>query len=333
MLRFYREQDADPAALATGQVAVIGYGGLGRPMALNLRDSGLAVTVGNIADTYRQTARRDGFDPAPISAAAAAADLVFVLLPDAVIPGCFAAEIAPALRPGTAVCFASGYALAYGLVRVPDGNDVLLFAPRMPGTSVRSTYLDGTGYVSCLSVEADATGRARDRLLALALAGGGLRRGAYQLNAVNEAALDLLVEQTLGVYLGLCIQSVFRLGTDAGLPAEALVLELYMSGEMSRTFDGFAREGFYSSLGGHSLTALYGGFVRTQDADGAEMERMVSAALKDITSGGFARRFQEELAAGAPLLEVIRGFVAEPSPMSEAESRVRAVLGNGNGGP
>jgi ketol-acid reductoisomerase len=326
-LRFYRDCDADPAALAGHRVAVVGFGTLGRSVALNLRDSGLSVIIGNIADAYRDQAIADGFTPVPIATAVAQADDILVLLPDAVIAGCFAREIVPCLRPGNAVCFASGYALAFGLITPPPDVDVLVLAPRMPGRLVRRAYLDGTGFISCLSVAADASGQARARLLGLAQAAGSLRRGAFELPAASEALLDLLVEQTVGVYLGLGIQLAFRIGLEAGLPAEALVLELYMSGEMARTMDAFADEGLSRSVGCHSLTALYGGFTRTTEVDNAGLERMFRATLRDISSGGFARRYQDEVAAGAPVLTAIRELLDRPSPMSDAEANVRKALG------
>ncbi len=123
---FYREADADPDALSGQTVTVVGYGNLGRSMALNLRDSGLAVSVGNADDSYRPTALADGFAVAGIAEAVATADVVFVLIPDEVIPEVFGEQIGPSLRPGTCVCFASGYVLALclgGAGRHRQGQD------------------------------------------------------------------------------------------------------------------------------------------------------------------------------------------------------------------
>src|SRR4030042_907778 len=171
---FYREQDADPAALTGECVAVIGYGNLGRSMALNLRDSGLKVVVGNIDDPYRRVAADDGFEVLDIADAVEAAQLVYILTPDEALPSCFAADMRPHLRPGQALAFASGYALAFGLLDLPAGIDVLLLAPRMLGEEVRRSYLEGGGFFGYISVEQDASGRALDRLLGLAAAPGGL---------------------------------------------------------------------------------------------------------------------------------------------------------------
>jgi|SRR5579859_309553 len=323
---FFGIGDADPGALAGHRVAVVGYGTLGRSLALNLRDSGVPVIIGNAADAYRDRAASDGFTPVPIAEAVTAADEILVLLPDAVIGDCFQREIGPALRGGSAICFASGYALTFGLVAPDPDVDVLLLAPRLPGELVRRAYLEGTGFISCLSVEADATGQAKRRLLALAAATGSLRRGAFALSARDETVLDLLVEQTLGVYLGLGIQLAFRIGVEAGLPAEALVMELYMSGEISSTMDAFARDGLFRSVSSHSMTALYGGFARSSEIDGEALETMFRATLADIRGGGFARRLQDEMAAGAPTITAIRDILNSPNPISAAEANVRAAL-------
>ena len=328
-LKFHFEGDADPSALAGQRIAVIGYGNLGRSLALNLRDSGVPVVVGNAADAYRDQALADGFAPCPIAEAAAAADVAFVLLPDVVIGDCCEREINPALRRGSALCFASGYALTFALVAPPEGVDVIILAPRMPGELVRGAYLDGTGFVSCLAVEADATGTARSRLLALAHATGALRRGAFELSASGETLLDLLVEQTVGVYLGLGIQLAFNVGVAAGLPAEALVLELYMSGELSRTMESFADQGLFASISKHSQTALYGGFVRTSRIDGPALESAFRETLADIRDGGFARRFRDEMVAGSPTISAIREILGSPGPIPDAEASVRQALGFG----
>jgi ketol-acid reductoisomerase len=231
------------------------------------------------------------------------------------------------LRPGAAIAFASGYVLAYGLIEVPDFIDVLMLAPRMLGEEVRRSYLDGTGFFGYVSVEQDASGEATRRLLALAHAAGCLRKGAMPLSARHEALLDLLIEQTVGPYLGIAIQLAFMMGVGAGLPAEAMVLEMYMSGEMSRTFQAFAEVGFMESVGWHGAVAQYGGFLRTLEVDREGMHRMFGAVLEDIRSGGFARRFQEEHAAGYPSVAAINAVKASGSLMTDAERRVRAALG------
>jgi ketol-acid reductoisomerase len=284
------------------------------------------VTVGNADDPYRATALADRFEVSDIPEAVATADLVYVLIPDEVIPGVFRERIGPSLRPGTCVCFASGYVLAFGLVTPPRGVDVLLLAPRMLGEEVRRTYLEGRGFLSYVSVEQDATGKAKARLLGLARAAGSLRRGALELTAKQEALLDLFVEQGFGAYLGVAMQSAFQVGTQAGLPAEAMVIELYMSGEMARTMQTFADNGFFRSVTWHGLSATFGGFLRTTEIDMEGMQRHFREVLEDIRSGGFARRFQEEQADGYPTLAAIEAITSGDDPMTAAEQHVHAAL-------
>ena len=132
-LRFFSAKDAEPLGLEGERVAVLGYGNLGRAVALNLRDSSVApLVVGNVADEYAEQARTEGFTVLPIGEAVAASDVVLVLLPDEVIPECFVEEIAPSLAPNAAIAFASGYTLAYDLIRPPLDVDVLLLPTGIP---------------------------------------------------------------------------------------------------------------------------------------------------------------------------------------------------------
>jgi ketol-acid reductoisomerase len=326
-LDVYTAADADPTALAGAKIAVIGYGNLGSSMAENLRDAGLDVVIGNRDDEYRARAAAEGFVVMDVAAAVAQADVVYVLISDEAIPDCFELEIAPALRSGSAVCFASGYCLAFDLVKPPSDVDVLLLAPRMVGSAVHRAVADGGGYVAYVSVEHDASGSARPRLLALALAAGALDRGAFAVSAADEAAIDLLVEQTVGPYIGIALQLAFEVGVAGGLPPEAMVLELYQSGEMSETFRSFAERGFYRAVGDHGVTAQYGGYLRTLELDAEAMRDQFRAVLADIRSGGFARRLQAEGDDGYPALALIDALTAGDDPMTRAEAAVRVALG------
>jgi len=321
-IRVYRPADAPEGALGGESVAVIGYGHLGRTAALNLRDSGAKVRIGNRDDAYAEQARADGFEVVPI-AVAAAADVVFVLLPDEVIPLVFSAEIAPALRPGSGVAFGSGYSVAFGLIHPPDTVDVLLVAPRMAGDTARRRYLEGRGFWACVGVEADRTGRAHRRMLGLADGLGVLRAGAIPMSFMVEATLDLFVEQTVGAVLGMAIMMAFEVARESGIPAEALVLEMYMSGEMEAVFQAFREAGFFRASEDHGPTAVFGGITRALEMDREAMAAGFRRILEDIQSGEFARRFQDEARNGYPMLEFARAMINGGSPISEAEDRVR----------
>ena len=336
-VRVYRAADAPPGALAGESVAVLGYGHLGRTAALNLRDSGAKVRIGNRDDEYAEQARAEGFEVVPI-ATAAADDVVYVLLPDEVIPDVFGRDVAPALRPGSAIAFGSGYSLAFDLIRPPAGIDVLLVAPRMAGNSARSRYLEGQGFWACLGVEADASGRAQQRMLGLADGLGVLRAGGVQMSAKVEATLDLFIEQSVGAVLGMAIMMAFEVAREANIPAEALVLEMYMSGEMEAVFQAFRETGFFRASEDHGPTAVFGGITRSLEMDRESMAERFRHVLEDIKSGGFAQRFQDEARNGYPMLEFARAMMHGGSPMAEAEERIRHLAGPdraapGAGGP
>jgi len=324
-MKVYRAADAPSAGLVGESVAVLGYGNLGRSAALNLRDSGAKVRVGNRDDEYAAEARADGFEVVPL-AEAAADTLVYVLLPDEVIPAVFETEIAPALRPGSALAFGSGYCLAFALIRPPAEVDVLLLAPRIAGRQARTRYENGQGFWAFVGVEADRSGQAQRRLLGLADAFGALRAGAVEMTAAHEAALDLFVEQTVGALLGAAILVAFDVGGEAGIPVEALAMEMYMSGEMEGVFRAFREAGFLRASEEHGPTALFGGITRTLEMDREAIATSFRTILKDITSGGFARRFQEEAQNGYPMLAVAREMTRGSSPITDAEERLRRLM-------
>jgi len=324
----YREADVPPGALDGETVAILGYGHLGRTIAMNLRDSGVKVRIGNRADDYAESARADGFEVAPL-AVAAADDIVWVALPDEVIGGVLSTEVCAALRPGSALVFGSGYSLAFGLAHPPETVDVLMVAPRMAGGAARARFQTGEGFWACVGVEADRSGRGRQRMLGLAAAIGALHgTGAVEMTARAEAILDLFIEQTIGPLLGTAMMIAFDVGLEAGIPAEALVLEMYMSGEMETVFRGFRQIGFLRASEEHGPTAIFGGLTRTFELDRSEMATRFRAVLEDISSGAFARRFAEEARSGYPILAVARAMIHGTSPISTAEDSLRRLTGD-----
>lgn len=317
------EEDGDLSAIADDRIAVVGYGNLGRPAAMNLRDSGLEVAVASLREAPADRARDDGFAVVPVDEAIGAFDVIWLALPDEVVPELVGSTAAARPRAGAMVCLASGYTLAYDLLKLPDDIDVAVLAPRMIGARLRERYESGEGFYSFLSAEQDATGKARARLLGLAKAFGALRLGAIELPAATEAALDLFVEQTVGPTLGAAVLSAFEVGSAAGLPPEALALELYLSGEMAATWQSFAEKGFYPGVRLHGHAAAFGGFVRMGEIDLEDMKRRFAATLEDVQAGRFAARFQEELATGFPTRALIDAMIEGDDPLTKAERNLK----------
>jgi ketol-acid reductoisomerase len=202
----------------------------------------------------------------------------------------------------------------------------------MAGNRARAKYLEGSGFWACVGVEADRSGRGEQRMLGLAEGMGVLRVGAVQMTARTEAQLDLFIEQTVGSVLGMAIMMAFEVARDAGVPAEALVLEMYMSGEMETVFQSFRETGFFRSSEDHGPTAVFGGVTRSIEMDREAMATSFRRILEDIRSGGFARRFQEEASNGYPMLEFARAMMHGGSPITTAEERLRRLTSRDGSG-
>jgi ketol-acid reductoisomerase len=329
-VRVFTRKDDSPGALDGERIAVLGYGHLGRPFALNLRDSGArSLVVGNIPDSYASQAADDGFEVRSIEEATRSASVVLVLLSDEVIPEIFSTCIAPYLQSGAAIVFASGYTLGYGLIQPPEGVDVLLLAPRMAGENARQRFLDRQGFYAYVSVETDASGKAWQRLLGLAGGVGVLYAGAVELDARREADLDLLIEQTMGSVLGMAVMTAFSLGVEAGIPPEAMVMEMYMSGEMEAVFRSFREQGFMRASYAHGPTAMYGGYLHAMQFMTSDLPAKFRAIFDGIRSGEFARGFQAERQAGYPNLALAEAMALGDNPISQAEDGLRRSLSGG----
>ncbi|GAB4318698.1 MAG: ketol-acid reductoisomerase [Promethearchaeota archaeon] len=313
-------------ALDGKTVAVIGYGNQGRAQALNLRDSGVNVVVGNRDDTYADRARRDGFQATSIGEAVELADLALLLVPDEVMVGVCRRDVFPHLRPGGALAFASGYNVAFGHLSPPEGVDVLLLAPRMIGVGVRETYLRGEGFYSFVGVHQDATGNAWRVLLALAKAVGTLLKGAVEVTFKQEAVLDLFNEQAFGPAFGrVLLSSIFTL-IDAGYPPEAVLVEMYVSGEMSYTYEKMAKVGLVKQTNFHSHTSQYGAMSRGVKflKVGRELGRIQRDILENIESGAFAEEWDK---VTTKLKFKAIKFFATRSRINRVERSARRALG------
>lgn len=319
-MTIFHEHDADPGALAGAAVAVVGYGNQGRSWALNLRDSGLDVWVCVRADVTRDRAEADGFATRDV-AGAHEADVACVLVPDDVIP---TVPLAPSASALTVV--ASGFTIAFGRFD-PDG-DVGMIAPRMLGPEVRHCYEEEVGFITAVGVHRDVTGTAWPRVLALAAAIGGLRQGAIELTPRQEAVLDLAVEQALAPALTRVNETFVQVMLEQGVPLEAIVTELVLSGEVERTYGLLRREGFAGQFDYHSPTSQYGQLSRRDAYAGVDVLSTMRALVDDIASGRFADEWDAERDAGYPRLSELKERHVGRA-VREFEAALRYELGEG----
>ncbi len=314
------ESDADLDVLAGQRVAVVGYGNQGRSWALNLRDSGIDVVVCVRADPSRDAAEGDGFATSDLDGANSA-DVVCVLVPDDVIP---TLPLSP--RPDAAVIVASGYTQAFG--RLDPPCDVGMIAPRMLGPEVRRCYLEGVGFITAVGIHRDVTGTARRRVLAVARAIGGLRQGAIEITAEQEAVLDLAVEQALAPALRRVSESFVQVMLERGVPIEAIVTELVLSGEVERTYRLVRLEGGAAQMAYHSPTSQYGQMSRAGRYGHLDLVTTMRELVDDIASGRFADEWDAERDAGYPRFEALRAKAMAPEILA-FEADLRSKLGEG----
>jgi len=312
------EGDASTDALRGATVAVVGYGNQGRPWALNLRDAGLDVTVCVRADDTRRQAEADGFAPRDVEAASGA-DVVCLLVPDDAIPGL---PLTP--KPDALVVVASGYTLAFD--RLDPDCDVGLVAPRMLGPEVRRCYEEGVGFITAVGVHRDRTGQARERVLAVAKAIGGLRQGAIEMTPRQEAVLDLAVEQALAPALRQVSQSFVQVMVEEGIPLEAVVTELVLSGEVERTYRLLRLEGYAAQMEHHSPVSQYGQLSRGAQFTHLDVAGPMRGVVADIASGTFADEWDAERDAGFPRFRALKDAAVGPA-VREFEEDLRRRLG------
>jgi ketol-acid reductoisomerase len=319
----YYETDADLSIIQQKRVAFVGYGNQGAAQAKNLRDSGVQeILIGNIEDVYKGAALADGFHVVPIAEAAAWGDVVFLLIPDEDQPQVFREQIAPHLRPGSTLVVASGYNVAFHLLTIPDQVDVVMVAPRMVGAAVRELYTKKEPYPCFVSVERDVSGNAFALALSIARGIGATRGGAVQSSALEEAALDLLSEQAIWPMIFVIFQKAYQVLREAGFSDEAILNELYLSGEPGEIFKLAGEKGLFGQLPFHSHTSQYGQLRAMLADDGEWARQKIKHVLEDsILSGNFAREWSDVQAKGLEKLELLR-VEALASSIAQAEKRL-----------
>ncbi|MBI5929138.1 MAG: NAD(P)-binding domain-containing protein [Chloroflexi bacterium] len=325
MTTIYYEKDADLRNLRQRQITVIGYGNLGRSIALNLRDSGFDLIVGNREDDYARLARNDGFLVMPITQAAQGADTIFLMIPDETMPQVYLDHIAPNLRTGDMLIFASGYNIAFGYIEPPNHVDAGLIAPRTLGIGVRDGFLNGLGYPCFVAVAQDGSGRAWDYLLALAGAIGALKQGAIEVSFNQEVEIDLFLHQAVLSAIHSTLLTAADVLIREGYPPEVVLTELYLSGELGMLFSRAGVTGLTNALQMISPAGQYGMMSRTERFQEVKMQRQLESILDNIRQGNFAQEWISESADGYPRLKALqRRF--QLSPLWRYEREVLDIL-------
>lgn len=324
MADMYFDGDADLKYLDDTIIGFIGYGNQGRAQALNLRDSGLTVIASSPMDWSMDMARQDNIPVYSLDEVVKSSDMLMMLIPDEVMPRYYEKHIKPHLREDMVINFASGYNITFDFIKPPDFVDVIMVAPRMIGKGVRDTFLRGDGFPSLIAVHQDASGKALERTLALAKGIGSTRAGVVMSSFKEETTIDLFSEQSGDLYFP---RVMFEVLTEAGYSPEAVLLEIYASGELAEMFAAARDMGLWGQLKLHSRTSQYGQQVTSlKFVDLDEMRDSLRKVVKHIESGEFAQEWQQEMEDGLPNL-IAKTNENLQHPMQEAENRIYKLLG------
>jgi ketol-acid reductoisomerase len=323
--RIYVERDADLKVLRNQTCAVVGYGAQGHAHALNLKDSGLEVLVGlRPRSKSRAAARKAGFEVVSASEAVLRSDVIFLALPDTEMPRIYEREIAPHLTAGKTLLFAHGFAVLYGTVVPPDNVDVIMVAPKGLGPMVRREFVAGRGVPGLVAVHQDVSRRAKKTALAWAKGIGCTRAGVIETTFRDETETDLFGEQAV-----LCggVSALVRLGfetlVEAGYPAELAYFECLH--ELKFIVDLMHEQGISGMRSRISTTAKWGDVTVGPKIVDAAVRKRMSAALRDIRSGKFAKEWISETNGGQKRYrELLRA--AERHPIEKVGKRLRGLM-------
>ena len=325
MATIYYDDDADLGLLDGRRVAIIGFGSQGHAHALNLRDSGVAVTVGlRPGSPRRGEAEAAGLAVAEPAAAADWADVVMLLAPDTRQPALYREHIAPGLRPGDTLMFAHGFNIRYRTIEPPAEVDVSMVAPKSPGHRVRETYLDGAGTPCLVAVHQDASGAARARALAYAKGIGGTRAGVIETTFAEETETDLFGEQAV-----LCggvselVKAGFQTLVDAGYQPEIAYFECLH--ELKLIVDLMYRGGLSYMRYSVSDTAEHGDYHAGPRIVTDQTRAAMARLLDEIRDGSYARAWIEENERGRPWFDARRRAEREQL-LETVGARLRAMM-------
>lgn len=306
MATIYYDKDTNLDPLKGKTIAIIGYGSQGHAHALNLRDSGLKVLVGELSGSPAATrAERDGQKVSGAGEAAAGADIVMVLAPDDVQARIYREEIKDQLKPGNALAFGHGFNIHFGQIVPPPDVDVFMVAPKAPGHIARRLYTEGGGVPMLLAVHQDSTGQAKQIGLAYAKAIGGTRAGILETSFKEETETDLFGEQAvLCGGLSELVKAGFETLVEAGYQPELAYFECLH--EVKLIVDLMVKGGLTAMRDSISNTAEYGDYVSGPRLITAETKAEMQRILADIQDGTFARKFVAECEAGKPEMKQCR---------------------------
>ncbi|MFC7337256.1 ketol-acid reductoisomerase [Haloferula chungangensis] len=323
--KIYTNKDASLVTLKKKTLAVIGFGSQGHAHALNLKDSGMNVIIGLYAKSKsREVAKKLGFKVMDTAEAVQAADVIFVAVPDTKIAEVYNKDIAPHLVKGKTLLFSHGFAVHFKTIETPEDVNVIMVAPKGPGHTVRSQFVDGKGVPGLIAVHNDADGKAKKIALAWARGVGCTRAGVFETDFREETVTDLFGEQVV-----LCggasalVKAGFETLVEAGYQPEMAYFECLH--ELKLIVDLMNESGIAGMRFSISETAEWGDVSVGPKIINESVKNRMRKQLKEIESGKFAKQWIAEADSGCKNFNQIRKEEAKHQ-IEKVGERLRSTM-------
>ena len=324
-MKVYYDKDANLDNIKNLNVTIIGYGSQGHAHALNLKDSGVSVTIGlreGSANAARAT--KEGLEVLSVKDAVSKADIVMILAPDEYQGDIFKESIEPNLKENAMLAFAHGFNIHYGQIKPDAKNDVFMVAPKSPGHLVRSTFLAGKGVPTLIAIHNNNSGKAKDVALAYASAIGGGRAGIIETDFKEETETDLFGEQAVlcGGVTAL-VKAGFETLTEAGYAPEMAYFECL--NELKLIVDLMYEGGMTEMRYSISNTAEYGDLTKGPIIIDDHVKANMKLVLADVQNGKFAKDFVNEVKSGSKEFDRLRQEGSEHL-IEETGKKLRSMM-------
>ena len=326
MIKKYYDSDCDIKMLDGKTIAIMGVGSQGHAHAMNLKDSGCNVIVGlRPGSRHERKAKEYGLEVMPVAEAAKKADIVMMLVPDEICADIYDAEVAPYMTEGKVLMFAHGLNIHFKLIKPAKDIDVIMVAPKGPGHTVRSQYVEGKGVPSLIAVAQDASGKAKDYALAYASGIGAGRAGILETTFREETETDLFGEQCV-----LCggvtelMKAGFETLVGAGYAPEMAYFECIH--EMKLIVDLINNGGFSMMRYSISNTAEYGDYRTGKRLITDETRKEMRKVLREIQDGTFVSEWMTENKSGKCAKFLATRALEAEHPLEKVGAELRQMM-------
>ena len=324
-MKVYYDKDANLDNIKNLNVTIIGYGSQGHAHALNLKDSGVNVTIGlREGSVNAARAKKEDLEVLPVKDAVSKADIVMILAPDEYQGDIFKESIEANLKENAMLAFAHGFNIHYGQIKPDAKNDVFMVAPKSPGHLVRSTFLAGKGVPTLIAIHNNNSGKAKDVALAYASAIGGGRAGIIETDFKEETETDLFGEQAVlcgGV--NALVKAGFETLTEAGYAPEMAYFECL--DELKLIVDLMYEGGMTEMRYSISNTAEYGDLTKGPIIIDDHVKANMKLVLADVQNGKFAKDFVNEVKSGSKEFDRLRQEGSEHL-IEETGKKLRSMM-------